>query len=182
VNLDGDCVKFSETTYEPGSALQAGKAFAIVTTVFGVLTVAVTIALTFVRFPAAALLAMAVSSFVMATFSSIVVGVGFGEEVCSEPDLTCSPASMMYVVLVGLLFWIAAGVTLLQVKKFERPGLDADEGAGEADEVASQHLPLVCINRGGSWLSQSFCRWRGWSWSPSAGSAAKCSLSRWAGI
>jgi hypothetical protein len=137
VNLDGDCVKFSETTYEPGSALQAGKAFAIVTTVFGVLTVAVTIALTFVRFPAAVLLAMAVSSFAMAAFSSIVVGVGFGEEVCSEPDLTCAPAAMMYVVLVGLLFWIAAGVTLLQVKNFERPGLDADGGGTEADEVAS---------------------------------------------
>jgi uncharacterized membrane protein YhaH (DUF805 family) len=129
VTLYGDCVKFSDTNYDPGSALQAGKVFAIVVTVFGVLTVVFTIALTFVRFPAAALMAMAITSFVLAAFSCIVVGVGFAEDICTQSGVTCSPASMMYVVLVGLLFWIGAGVTLLLIKKFERPGLDAGEGS-----------------------------------------------------
>jgi hypothetical protein len=138
VNLYGDCVKFSDTNYDPGSALQAGKAFAIVVTVFGVLTVVFTIALTFVRFPAAALMAMAITSFVLAALSCIVVGVGFAEDICTQSGVTCSPASMMYVVLVGLLFWIGAGVTLLLIKKFERAGLDDGEAERDHDAASAK--------------------------------------------
>jgi hypothetical protein len=123
----GGCVKYSDTTYSPDAAFQAGNAFAILATLFGVFTVIAAILTTFIRFPPLVVLGMSISAFVVAIFSAIVTGVGFASDNCTAPGNSCKPASMMYVVMVGTFFWIGAGAALLFVRKHEREGVMDDD-------------------------------------------------------
>jgi hypothetical protein len=132
LKLYGSCSELINTS----SAFKAGNAFAILATLFGVLTVIAAILTTFIRFPPRAILGMAISSFVVAGFSVIVTGVGFADAGCALSGQTCEPGSMMFVVMVGAFFWIAAGAAFLFVRKFEREGI-MDENVKPAPAVAA---------------------------------------------
>jgi hypothetical protein len=132
---DGTCVNYQ--SYDPDPPLETGNAFAILATVFGVLTLVAAILTTFVRFPPLAVLGMSVSAFVVAGFATIVTGVGFANETCKATGYTCTPGSMMYVTLVGTLFWIAAGATFLFVNKFERDAIMEGNGSTPIPGVAA---------------------------------------------
>lgn len=112
---------------DPSSAFKTGNAFAILATLFGVLTVIAAILTAFIRFPPLAVVGMAISAFVVAGCSVIVNGIAFADGSCGWSELTCTPGSMMYVVLVGTLFWIAAGTAFLFVTKHEREGIMDDD-------------------------------------------------------
>jgi hypothetical protein len=135
VERDGTCVNYQ--SYDPDPPLETGNAFAILATVFGVLTLVAAILTTFIRFPPLAVLGMAVSAFAVAGFAIIVTGVGFANETCTAGGYTCTPGSMMYVTLVGALFWIASGATFLFVNKFERDGIMEGNGSTPIPEVAA---------------------------------------------
>jgi hypothetical protein len=133
IELGGACVELAETS----APFKAGHAFAILSTLFGVLTVVSAILTSFVRFPPRAVVGMSVSALVVAGFSLIVTGIAFADAGCDAPGITCKPASMMYVVMVGALFWIGAGIALLFVRKYEREGIMDEDANAPAPAIAS---------------------------------------------
>jgi hypothetical protein len=133
--VGGACVSYGTTDVD--AALQAGYAFAILATVVGVLTVIAAILTTFIRLPPVALLGMSGSAFVVAAFAVIVTGVGFAASGCNSGGISCTPGSQMYVVMVGVFFWIGAGTALLFVKKYARADIGERSASVSKVPVAS---------------------------------------------
>jgi hypothetical protein len=131
IELDGACVELGEVS----APFKAGHAFTILSTVLGVLTVISAVLTSFVRFPPRVVVGMSVLAFVVAAFSLLVTGIGFADGGCDLPEITCKPGSMMYVVMVGALFWIGAGIAFLFVRKYEREEI--------MDEDANAPLPAI---------------------------------------
>jgi hypothetical protein len=144
----GVCIEYDTwwQNVEVDGAMKAGYAFAILATIFGVFVVCNTLLMTFITFPKGVFVGLSVASFAMALFAALVVSIGYASENCSEG---CLPGPMTYVVIVGLLFWIGGGISLLFVKKRERleqvvqTATVGDEKVLCASKVAVAELPTT---------------------------------------
>jgi hypothetical protein len=132
VRLNGACFSSVQS-----SILKAGSAFAILATLFGVLTVIAAILTTFIRFPPCFIVVMSIIAFVVAVLAAVVAGIGFADDACARlRSVTCTPGPMMYVVMVGAVFWLAAGATFLFLRGHEREGI-MDEDVKPATVIAA---------------------------------------------
>jgi hypothetical protein len=128
-NAHGD-----DYSYDP--AHHAGYALAVLATVIGALTVVSAISTSFVRFPRGALWGMSIASFVVAALGYIVCGAMFGTEICNVGSgSTRTSAQGVYLMIVGGVFWIAAGVSFLFVKRYEQEEV--------VDEIESSVSPAL---------------------------------------
>jgi len=122
-----DCESFDDIGVDADSAIKAGQAFAVMTSLFGGFILIGMIVSIFVRFPPILWRIMMIALFVLAPFQLFTLSA-LGSEECTDDfygyEDGCYPAAGASLSIVAFWCWLTAGILLCQMPAPEKPLVD----------------------------------------------------------
>lgn len=146
---DGKCYPWDDFSIEDDSAVDAGRAFAVMTALFGSFILVLFVVGLFFNFPVMVWRTVMITEFVVAAFSLFSLSA-LGTEVCTAENIIyydgCVPGEGGISSIFAFFFWITSGVLVCQMPVTGKPPFDICGGNCCNENCCNQGSTVSSVN------------------------------------